>query len=265
MQHEFFPEFFSREELLYRRNTYQASAEEAVRVIAISQHVKTCLVEKYHLCPQRIDVIHNGFGSEFKVIHDANKLAQIKNCYNLDKPFLYYPARTWPHKNHKKLLAAVKIMTEKHGFDGDLVLSGTAFEAQGEIMLEASRLGLENCVKNLGQVLYADLPGLFNLARLMVYPSLFEGFGIPLVEAMASGCPVACSDRTSLPEVAGNAAVLFDPTSPEEMADKIWAAWSDEELRGQLIERGLQRSEDFSWEEMARKTIDVYRKTVENF
>lgn len=262
MQHEFYPEFFSAAELEYRQKTYRPSTEEATRVIAISEHVKSCLVERYQLSPDKIDVIHNGYGAGYRVLDDAAELARVRKRYGLDRPFLYYPAADWPHKNHKVLLSALKILVDRYGFDGCLVLSGATFQADSGIMQEVARLGLQGSVKALGYLPYEDLPALFNLAGLMVYPSLFEGFGIPVVEAMACGCPVACADRTSLPEVAGDAAVLFDPTAPEEMAEKIWTAWSDAETRGRLRERGLQRAKSFSWEEMARKTIDVYRKTV---
>jgi len=264
MQHEFYPEFFSADELEYRSQTYRPSAEEAVRIIAISEHVKSCLVEKYQLSPDKIDVIYNGFGADYEIIEDPRKLESIKNRYGLTRPFLYYPAATWPHKNHKNLLMAVKLLIDRYNFDGHLVLSGANFQAHSDVMQEVKRLGLDNTVKALGYLPYDDLPALFNLARIMVYPSLFEGFGIPLVEAMACGCPVICSDRTSLPEVAGEAALLIDPTSPEDIADKIWAAWNDEGNLASLRTRGLQRAEFFSWEKMAKKTIDVYRRTVEN-
>jgi len=263
MQHEFYPEFFSADELEYRRQTYRPSAEEAIRIVAISEHVKSCLVERYQLSPDKIDVIYNGFSAGYRIIDDPSKLLAIKNRYGLTRPFLYYPAATWPHKNHKKLLMAVKLLIDKHDFDGDLVLSGANFKAHSEVMQEASRLGLEKSIKALGYLPYEDLPALFNLARIMVYPSLFEGFGIPLVEAMACGCPVICSDRTSLPEVAGDAALQVDPTSPEDIAEKIWAAWNDESTLDLLRKRGLARAAFFSWEEMARKTLAVYRKTVE--
>ncbi|HKI51351.1 MAG TPA: glycosyltransferase family 1 protein, partial [Geothermobacteraceae bacterium] len=230
----------------------------------ISEHVKSCLVEKYQLSPDKIDVIYNGFGADYEIIEDPRKLESIKNRYGLTRPFLYYPAATWPHKNHKNLLMAVKLLIDRYNFDGHLVLSGANFQAHSDVMQEVKRLGLDNTVKALGYLPYDDLPALFNLARIMVYPSLFEGFGIPLVEAMACGCPVICSDRTSLPEVAGEAALLIDPTSPEDIADKIWAAWNDEGNLASLRTRGLQRAEFFSWEKMAKKTIDVYRRTVEN-
>lgn len=262
LQHEYMPEFFTEKELKSRREDYIPSARQATRIIAISEHTKIGLVEKYSIDQDKIDVIHIGFGKDYGIITDAGRLEKVRGNYGLNRPFLYYPAATWPHKNHKTLLQALRLLIDRYGFSGQLVLTGATFNAQDEIAREIGRLGLEDAVQSLGYLPYEDLPCLFNMARMLVFPSLFEGFGIPVVEAMASGCPVACSDRTSLPEIAGDAAVLFDPTSPEEMAEKIWGAWSDEDIRRLLRERGLRRVGAFSWEVMARRTIDVYRKAV---
>ena len=175
---------------------------------------------------------------------------------------MYYPAATWPHKNHKRLLAALKIMKDRYGFDGQLVLSGIAMQANDAVLEEIGRLGLRDDVIVLGYLPHEDLPCLYNLARLMVFPSLFEGFGIPLVEAMACGCPVACSNVTSIPEVVGDAAVTFDPVSVEDMAEKTWALWSNDSLLRDMKTQGLDRVKLFSWDNMARQTIQVYEKAL---
>jgi glycosyltransferase involved in cell wall biosynthesis len=177
---------------------------------------------------------------------------------------LYYPAATLPHKNHKALLAALKLLKDRYRFDGQLVLTGIAMKANSEIMDEIGRLGLKDTVKVLGYLPYEDLPCLYNLAWLMVFPSLFEGFGIPLVEAMACGCPVACSNVTSIPEVIGDAGLTFDPNSVEDLAEKVYLLWTDEEQKKTLRIKGLQRagSKVFSWENTARETINVYKKAT---
>lgn len=262
MQHEFFPEFFSRFEMKTRGEFYRASAEEATRIIAISQHAKQCLVERYRIDPGKIEVIHNGCSPKYRVLQDQDDLDRIRSQYELHRPFLYYPAATWPHKNHKTLLAAVKLMKERYRFDGQLVLTGIAMQANSEIVAEIRSLGLEEQVKVLGYLPLDDLPALYNLARMLVFPSLFEGFGIPLVEAMACGCPVACSNVTSIPEVVGDAGVTFDPRSVEDMAERIFSLWNDEALRQRLIARGLARVELFTWDSAARATIKVYEKAA---
>jgi glycosyltransferase involved in cell wall biosynthesis len=263
MQHEFFPQFFSPGEMKMRKAFYRPSAERAARIIAISGHVKSSLVERYGIPPGKIDIIYLGYDESYRV-HDAeNELRAMRSKYGLNRPFLYFPGATWPHKNHKTLLAAISIMKTRHRFDGQLVLTGIAKKSSGEIHEAIGRLGLEETVKVLGYLSYEDLPYLYNLARMMVFPSLFEGFGIPLVEAMACGCPVACSNTTSLPEVAGDAAVFFDPTSPEDMAEKISQFWNDDGRLHEMRARGLERAKLFSWSDTARKTIKTYEIALE--
>jgi glycosyltransferase involved in cell wall biosynthesis len=168
----------------------------------------------------------------------------------------------WPHKNHGNLLKALKILRVLGAFDGRLVLTGIDHHTSAEVTAEIERLGLDDVVKVLGFLPYEELPYLYNLARAMVFPSLFEGFGIPLVEAMACGCPVVCSDRTSVPEVAGTVGVLFDPASPADIAEKILSVWNDEDRLSVLRQRGIARAREFTWEETAWKTLDVYRKAA---
>jgi glycosyltransferase involved in cell wall biosynthesis len=262
MQHEIFPEYFSPRDLNARKRLYRQSAEEATRIVAISGHVKNCLVERYRIDPEKIDVVHIGCDPQFRVMNDAALLASARSRYGLHKPFIFYPAATWPHKNHKKLLAALKLMKEQYGFDGRLVLSGIAMQSNDEVLQEIGRLGLQDNVVVLGYLPHEDLPYLYNLARMMVFPSLFEGFGIPLVEAMACGCPVACSEIASIPEVVGDAALTFDPCSIEEIAETTWKIWSDDTLRQETIVKGLDRVKQFSWDRMARQTITVYEKAL---
>lgn len=265
MQHEFFPEFFNRTELLKRKRLYRASAERATRIVVSAAFTKECLVNRYEIEAEKIEVIYTGYGPEYRPVNDAERLTAVRNKYGLDKPFLFYPAATWPHKNHNRLLEAIRIVCERYSFDGSLVLTGIAMQSHCEIKNEINRLDLADKVKILGYLPASDLPSLYNCARLMVFPSLFEGFGIPLVEAMACGCPVVCADSTSLPEVVGDAGVLFDPFDPEEMAETIWSAWNDEGRLTGMRERGLERVKKFSWDDTALKTIDVYKKACGAF
>lgn len=258
MQHEFFPEFFDQLELLRRKRNYRASAEEAVRIIVSAGFTRDCLVERYGISSEKIQVIHTGYAPQYRVVDDQDSLQQIRQKYRLDRPFMYYPAATWPHKNHLTLLKALKILAERHGFDGELLLTGIAMQSQEAIASDIQRLGLGNRVKLLGYLPANELPLLYNLARLLVFPSLFEGFGIPLVEAMACGCPIICAESSSLPEVAGDAGVLFNPRDPEELAGKIWQLWHNDAGLQAMAERGIQRAKLFTWEETARKTVQVY-------
>jgi glycosyltransferase involved in cell wall biosynthesis len=258
IQHEYHPELFSRRELLRRKEKYGKAAYGAGRIIAISGHVKQTLIDTFSLRPDKIDVVYQGCGPEYRPIMDGSRLAAIREKYDLHRPFLYYPAAMWPHKNHGNLLRALKMLRVLESFDGRLVLTG--HHASAEVTAEIRRLGLEDMVKILGRLPYEELPYIYNLARIMVFPSFFEGFGIPLVEAMACGCPVVCSERTSIPEVTGDAGVLFDPASPADIAEKILSVWNDGHSLAAMRQRGLARARDFTWEQTAWKTRDVYLK-----
>jgi len=262
MQQEFFPEYFSKRVLEKRRKTFAPSARQATRIIVSANFTKKCLVEKYAINPDKIDVVYTGYGPEYQLIEDNQALAKIREKYQLHRPFMFYPAATWPHKNHKGLLHAVKLLRERYRFDGQLVLSGIAMQSQTEILSLISDLGLSDVVKVLGYVPYGDLPMLYNIARLLVFPSYFEGFGIPLVEAMASGCPVVCSNVTSIPEVVGEAGSLFEPGSIEDITEKIWSVWDDEGKRKQMTATGFERAKMFSWDVTARQTVGVYQKAL---
>ncbi|MEI6704155.1 MAG: glycosyltransferase family 1 protein [Deltaproteobacteria bacterium] len=260
MQHEFFPEFFSRTERLKRRRLYWISAERATQIIVSATFTKECLTSRYGIESGKIQVISTGYGPEYRPVDNSELLAAIRAKYGLDRPFLLYPAATWPHKNHKRLLTAHKLMRERYAFDGTLVLTGIAMQSHADIQAEISRLGLADCVKTLGYLPASELPVLYSCARLMVFPSLFEGFGIPLVEAMACGCPVVCSNTTSLPEVAGNAGLTFDPLDTEAIAAAIWSVWNDGQALAGMRIRGFERATLFNWNDTAAKTIAVYKK-----
>ncbi len=264
MQHEYYPEMFSRRELLRRKMKYGKGAQCATRIIAISRHAKRCLMERFSIDPEKIDVVYQGCGPEYRPLGGDPRLDAIREKYNLSRPVLYYPAALWPHKNHKNLLAALDILRERHRFDGRLVLTGIAMPGSAEVLAEIARLRLDDMVRVLGHVPAEELPYLYNLARVMVFPSLFEGFGIPLVEAMACGCPVVCSGSASIPEVAGDAGLICDPLSPGDMAEKIRSVWTNGEVLTGMREKGILRARTFTWHETARKTLGVYRRAADD-
>jgi len=262
MQQEYFPEFFTPGELARRRKSYLSSVLESRAVIAISEHARACIVEKYRVDAEKIHSVHSGCADHFKP-RDAAALAATARKYAIDGPFMLYPAAAWSHKNHLRLLDAVRILVDSGRFDGLLLLTGARQSAHNELMEAIARLDLSSRVRWLGYLPEADMPHLYNLARIMVFPSLFEGFGLPVVEAMASGCPVLCSRSTSLPEVGGDAVLYFDPLATADIAEKISRVWNDDALRNELRGRGLIQASKFSWHETARRTLAVYRKVFE--
>jgi glycosyltransferase involved in cell wall biosynthesis len=239
IQHLFFPEFFSRAERAYRRAAYGWSLRKARRVIAISGHVKETLVERMGLDPARIDVIHLGLDHELFRPGTAPR-----------EPFLLYPANPWPHKNHDRLFQAFRRLRRERP-ELRLVLTGTGLE----------RLSPSEGVELRGRVPRETLADLYRRASALVFPSLYEGFGQPPLEAMASGCPVACSTAGSLPEVCGTAARYFDPTSVDEIVEAVLTVLADPQP---LVERGLERAARFTWDECARSHDRVYRALADD-
>jgi len=234
LQHLDLPALFSRQERAFRGLAWHRSVRGADRVIVISEFVRDRAVALLGLDPERIRVIHLGLDHELYRPGGEER-----------ERFLLYPAKSWPHKNHAKLYEAFALL---RGDEPDLrlVLTGGGHSKN-----------LPDGVENAGLVSTAELAGLYRRAAAMVFPSLYEGFGQPPLEAMACGCPVACSNVASLPEVVGDAARLFDPHDPRAIADAVRdvldspAEWSA---------RGLVRAAAFSWDEVARKHDAVYRE-----
>ena len=232
IQHEVFPEFFSRAELAYRRRVYGWTVRKSRIVITISEHARQALIERLGLEPERVRAIH------LAVDHD-----RFTPDNRPREPFLVYPANAWKHKNHERLLAAyAQVRRERPELR--LVLTGAGHD----------RLSLPDGAESRGHVSLDELIELYRSAAALVYPSLYEGFGIPCVEAMACGCPMAASDVASIPEVCGDAAVYFDPLDPESIADGIRRVLDSPPPGGEA------RAARFTWDDTARRHDDVYEE-----
>jgi glycosyltransferase involved in cell wall biosynthesis len=233
LQHELFPEFFSRAERAYRRVAYRAAVRESRLVIAISEHVKETIVERLDVPAERVRAIPLGIDLDQLAPGDVRR-----------EPFLLYPANAWPHKNHARLLEAFALLRRERP-ELRLVLTGSGLE----------RLPPADGVEIRGHVPREELVRLYRTAAALVFPSLYEGFGLPPLEAMACGCPVAASNAGALPEVLGDATRSFDPTDPEAIAEAVGAVLDDP---APLVERGLARARGFTWDECARRHDEVY-------
>jgi glycosyltransferase involved in cell wall biosynthesis len=236
VQHLDLPGLFSRAERLYRRRLYDAAARRADVVITISEFAKARIVARLGIDPSLIVVAPLGVdASEF----DPNLGAR--------GDFLLYPARGWPHKNHAKLFEAFALLRAEEP-SLRLVLTGGALDGLGPAPAGVEVRGL---------VERSELLELYRTAAAVVFPSLYEGFGLPPLEAMASGCPVAASNAGALPEICGDAAVLFDPQRPEAIAAGVREALArSDELR----ERGLTRAREFTWAACAEAHVTAYRQ-----
>lgn len=256
LQFEEFPENFTRLQLYSRKRLYRKSASEADAVLTISEFAKQSIVKNYGVKPGKITVTYLAAGKEYgkKASRQAveNALAKL----GVKPGYVYYPAAAWKHKNHERLFQAMKILARK-GRKLELVLSGLG-GGMHALELKAREMGLAGKVKALPKLDSSYLPLLYQGAKLMAFPSFYEGFGLPLVEAMASGCPVACAKLGSIPEVCGNAAAYFNAYSPESIASRIARIDSDDGFRKALIAAGRKQSAKFSWEKCARETLEVF-------
>jgi glycosyltransferase involved in cell wall biosynthesis len=262
LQHEYLPEFFTLQALEERRRVYGESIRHADYMLAISEHSRQSVIERYGIDPSLIETAYLAadpiFGPTTPRIHAIETIA---HKYQLPVgEYLYFPAHTWRHKNHKCALEALALLRDQFGLRPLLVCSGGFREAQEEIEQIIERLNLWNQVKFLGYCPLDELPLIYEGAAALVYPSLFEGFGIPVIEAMMCDCPVVCSNTTSLPEIVGNAGLLVDPTSPEAIADAIYKVLTNSQLRQTLIDCGRIQANLFSWRKFTQQvTKALYR------
>ena len=239
VQHLDLPDLFPRGERLFRRLAYDRAARRAAQVIVISEWVRGRVIDRLGLDPGRVHAIHLG------VDHDRftpdPRVAR--------EPFLYYPARPWPHKNHARLFQAFELLRRDIP-ELRLVLTGAGHDPGR----------LPDGVETLGDANLETRLSLYRRAAALVFPSLYEGFGLPPVEAMACGCPVAASSAGSLPEVVGDAAILFDPHDPAAIAAGVTESL---ERADELTERGRARAALFTWDATARSHDDVYELAID--
>ncbi|WP_169053764.1 glycosyltransferase family 1 protein [Agromyces sp. H66] len=238
VQHLDLPELFGPRDFAYRERFYHEGARRARLVITISEFAKRAIVDHLGIADDRVRVIPLGVDHE-----------RFTPATGPRGDFVLYPARGWPHKNHARLIEAMSRLRERRpGLR--LVLTGGALDGLGALPEWVERRGLVNV---------DELTDLYRTASALVYPSLYEGFGLPPLEAMASGCPVAASREGSIPEVCGDAAVLFDPHDPEAIARGI-----EEAIDGadRLVTLGIEHARRFTWERCASQHIAAYRDAV---
>jgi len=252
-----FPEHHKRLNYWYLNAAMPLYCRRAGAIIAVSHATKRDLVQLYGLDPGKITVVHEAAAPQFRPA-SAARVAQVRARYGLPDRYLLHVGTIEPRKNLNRLLGAVHQLREA-GEDVRLVVVGSKGWLYQGFFQRLEELALGDCVQLPGYVPDADLPAVYGGARLVAVPSLHEGFGLPVLEAMACGAPVACSNTSSLPEVGGDAARTFDPTDEAAMAEAILAIWRDEALQETMRQQGLARAAQFSWERAADETLAVYR------
>jgi len=259
-----YPQFFSTDELIHRETVYPAACRYANTVVVGTQWVKDDVIRRYGTDPEKVQVIPWASPTEFYANPSAGDVAEIPAKYQLRSPFALYPAQTWPHKNHLRLLDALAYLRDERGLKLQLVCTGSRYKPfwpQVEAQVRTHRL--EDQVKFLGFIPDADLRGLYRLAQFLVLPTLYEADSCPVHEAWAEGLPVASSNVTAMPDQVNDAGLLFNPFEVRAIADAMARLSSDEGLRIDLREKGYRRVRDFDWNRTAKAFRAVYRRAAD--
>jgi glycosyltransferase involved in cell wall biosynthesis len=236
------------------------SVAQADAVIAVSEATCRDLTELYGTPPAKIKILYHGVTSNFRPVTDPLQLQEVRQKYGLGQSsFILSLGTVQPRKNYQRLIQALG----RVGGEINLVIAGGKGWGYENILAEVAKQGLQGRVHFPGFVAEADLPALYSAATIFVYPSLYEGFGLPVLEAMACGLPVIASDYSSLPEVVGKAGLLVNPGEVEAIAAAIHRLLEDETLRQALSSAGLARAAEFTWARMVSQLVELYQQVLQ--
>jgi glycosyltransferase involved in cell wall biosynthesis len=260
LQHHHLPDMFSDWERRRRETIYRAHCAAAETVVMMSSWGRWDVIQRYGLPPGKVAVVPGGSVLWEYPEPSESDLSSLRRRLGLQDGYLLYPAQTWPHKNHVRLLEALKLVRDREGIEIPLVCPGSDPRRSREVRARAEELGQSGTAIFPGFVSPVELRGLYRLATALIFPSRFEGWGLPICEAFSEGLPVASSAATGLPDLIDDAGLLFDPDDTDEIAGAAKRLWTDPELREQLSERGRRRSQLFSFDATARLLRAHYRR-----
>ncbi len=257
--HLMFPQYLpNRAAYAYARASMWAAARRADAILTVSEASKRDILHFFNVPAEKIVVVHNAIDERFWVPPEDEDVARVRERYQLTHRFVLYAGNIKPHKNLVRLIEAFAQVRQGEDDDLKLLIIGDQISKLPALRLAVHRLKLHKHVRFLGYLPDETLAVLYRLAAVFVFPSLYEGFGLPPLEAMASGTPVVTSNTSSLPEVAGDAAVLVDPYEVESIVDGIRRVLTDDTLATTLRQKGPLRAREFSWERSVRKTQELY-------
>ncbi|MBA3568562.1 MAG: glycosyltransferase family 4 protein [Pyrinomonadaceae bacterium] len=261
---EHLPETFNRRSRAQLRFTVRRSARMAARVLALSEHARLDIISTYKIAPDRVTAIPIAAPTHFRPVVDEYELQRVRQTYGINGDYILSVGSIQPRKNLTRLLSAYERLrrTRPEGSLPQLVLVGKRAWLYRETLKAIEKLGTGVIVT--GYVPETDLPALYSGALCFVYPSFFEGFGLPPLEAMKCGTPVITGDRTSLPEVVGDGGVLVNPFDIDAIASAIATMVDDSSFRSRLRIESLNRARIFDWRETARRTLEVYKQAADN-
>lgn len=254
-----YPHFLTKESARYYGQIDRAW-RKTDHIIAVSEATKTDSIKMLGVPEKKITVIHEAANPIYRQVPKDKARQMVKAKHKLDKDFILFVSTIEPRKNLPGLLQAYQRLRDDYKRDELLVLAGSKGWLWEEVYEAVEDLNLERHVAFLERVPSEDLLYLYNAARLFVHPSFYEGFGLTPLEAMTCGAPVIVSNTSSLPEVVGDAALMINPHDIEGLTVAMWRVLTEEELRQDLIQKGLKRAKKFSWKETAKKTLEIYHK-----
>ncbi|HKO98645.1 MAG TPA: glycosyltransferase family 1 protein [Pyrinomonadaceae bacterium] len=261
---EHLPQTFKRRSRMQLRMTARRSARLAAQVLTLSEYVRRDVIQTYGIQPEKITAIPIAAADHFSRVDDRGELQRIRQKYGIEGEYVLSVGAIQPRKNLPRLLEAYSFLRRSRPDVKlpELILVGKAAWLYDETLRRISELGLVDSVKLAGYVPEQDLAALYSGAHCFIYPSYFEGFGLPPLEAMKCGAPVIVGNQTSLPEVVGDAAILVDPFSVDDIAAAILKVITNSTVRASLRAAGLARAKLFDWKETARQTLAVYEKAA---
>jgi glycosyltransferase involved in cell wall biosynthesis len=262
MNYFFFPQDWSKLALWALKILVSLSARSSSQIIALSQSSKRHIVKALKIPEDKINVTYMGVNKIFHPHHNRREMLKIKNRMGIKGNFILSVANSHPHKNLRRLLQAYYILRKDKGITHQLLLAGNPGRDHLELVRMVRKLGIGREVIFSGYIPHHQMPLVYQAADLFVFPSLYEGFGLPILESMACGTPVVSSNAASLPEVVGKAGILVDPYDVNGMAEAMYRVLSDNNLAQDLIKKGLRQSKRFSWVQTAKDTLAVYKKAM---
>jgi len=260
-----FPQYLpSKLGYAYARAQMWTATHRAGRVITVSEASKRDILRYFRVPESQIDVIYNAIDERFWHAPDPEEVARVRERYRLTDPFVLYAGNIKPHKNLERLIESFHLLRQHSPDlkDVQLLIIGDEISKYATLRRAVHRNKLHKHVRFFGFVSDQTLAALYRLANAFVFPSLYEGFGLPPLEAMASGTPVITSNVSSLPEVVGDAALMIDPYEPSAIAEAMQRVLTDAALRADLRERGLARAREFSWERSIERVRQIYEEVA---
>lgn len=262
LQHRHHPDFFRPDEWRWRERVYREGCEQAALVVTATRWTKRDIVEQYRIPPEKVAVIPRGPWLT-PVAPGADDVARTRAELGLPERFAFYPAMTFPHKNHLRLFEALAILRDRHGVRLPLVCTGRAYGAyHSTIVTGLARYGIQDQVTLLRTVAPETLAALFKAASFLVFPSIFEGLGLPIIEALEYGLPVVASDATCIPEVGGEAALYFDPHRTESIVEALLVAVRRPDRLTETLAAAPAALGRYSWPKAAATFVACYRKVA---